>query len=1150
METPKQKQDDIIGSGLFGIVKRETIIQKDKTYRVAKKILNIQKIKDKINKQISEEIKNTKARITQISKLVKNHIENCNITQYYDDTIDIDGKLAFKMELCNYNLIEYLDLKCPKESPGLDIGQIYDILVQLNNAFRILVSEDIKHGNIKLENILVNFERNKKEFKLSGFEIIPELIYLTKVYRQDRICKYLPPEILDENDNNNINIDQKTDLWSLGVVIYYLCFKEFPYKGDSFDKVLAKTKSNERRKTNFTELDNLIDGLLNINKEQRLTWLEYLSHPFFKTDGFWKEYTIVKEIGRGKFSIVYEAKNKKDKTNAAIKIIDFSKIIESDKDTNTLNYIKKEIKERNDKMGILSKEYPDYFVKIYKEFDIENGIAIAMEICDCNLKEHIEHISKISEPKATDLFYFLVELNKCLKILDRKEIIIGNLKLENILLKKQKNSNNNYIYKLTDFYLCPHLYDLIKSFGSEENICYFPPEVFHNNIKYNNKCDLWSLGIVIYYFRFKSFPYNFSSDIKNQIKSNRISIKSSGNEQLNSLIDGLLKKKTENRLTWDKYFHHDFFINRDYNQYYQKLGDSLAEETCCSIYKVKEKKTGLEKVIKIINKDQIRKEYKTKNGKEIDEEEIKKHSKYLVEQTKIMKMLEDNDENINTVKFFEYFNTRKEFVIVMEKCDTDLNNVFGEEENNKHLKLEEIKDILIQLNNTFRIMAEKKIMHGDLKLGNILIKKENNKNIYKLTDYGVSKEFLKINEELMAWGGAPQYSAPEYLKDAEFDLSSDLWSLGIILYTLFKGKEPYEGNIPSEVLNDIDSKGQNNLNQISNDPQFDNLIRRLLTVNPKDRITWDDYFEHPFLEKGDCWKYYEEKQLLGKGQYFKVYKVKNRRNGEYRAIKVIYLNKIKELYKSKYRKKCTDKVLKSYIDDFIEEIKIMEIRRGPNKDNINTLAFDQFFQTDEEFCIVREFCDGDLFQLIEQKGKFTVKEIYQLLIQLNNTFKILQKNNQSVRDLRLEEILYNKNVNDDGYTYKISSFEHNKKIIELINAGGAIVNNKYKAPEILSYEINKNSLTKEELNKLYQKADLWNIGIIAFFLYFGEFPYYGNKQNEVLNNIRKNEQARLNEIEDLDLKDLLKKLLVEDKDERIDWKSYFNHKFFSEEKWK
>lgn len=92
-----------------------------------------------------------------------------------------------------------------------------------------------------------------------------------------------------------------------------------------------------------------------------------------------------------------------------------------------------------------------------------------------------------------------------------------------------------------------------------------------------------------------------------------------------------------------------------------------------------------------------------------------------------------------------------------------------------------------------------------------------------------------------------------------------------------------------------------------------------------------------------------------------------------------------------------------------------------------------------------------MLQLKDQKGKFTIKEIYQLLSQLNNTFKILQKHNQSVRDLRLEEILYNKNVNDDGYTYKISSFEYNKKIIELINAGGAIENNKYKAPEILSY---------------------------------------------------------------------------------------------------
>ena len=39
-------------------------------------------------------------------------------------------------------------------------------------------------------------------------------------------------------------------------------------------------------------------------------------------------------------------------------------------------------------------------------------------------------------------------------------------------------------------------------------------------------------------------------------------------------------------------------------------------------------------------------------------------------------------------------------------------------------------------------------------------------------------------------------------------------------------------------------------------------------------------------------------------------------------------------------------------------------------------------------------------------------------------------------------------------------------------------------------------------------------------------------------------------LSDIDLKNLLKKLLTEDKDDRIDWNGYFNHTFFSEEKWK
>ena len=326
----------------------------------------------------------------------------------------------------------------------------------------------------------------------------------------------------------------------------------------------------------------------------------------------------------------------------------------------------------------------------------------------------------------------------------------------------------------------------------------------------------------------------------------------------------------------------------------------------------------MEKIIKIFNKEEIRNICRTGNSNEND---IKQFTKLLVEQTKIMKLLEQN-ENKNTVEFFEYFNTKKEFAIVMEKCDTDLKHAFIRRK--KNFSLEEIKEILIQLNNTFRVMEDNQIIHGDLKLENILIKKEKSgKLIYKLTDYGVSNEFLKLNKKLMGWGASPKYSAPEILSHKDFTLSSDLWSLGIILYVLYFRKWPYDGNTSEEVLESIKSKGQNELNQLSDDPQFDNLIRRLLTAEPKDRITWKNYFEHPFLEKGNCWKFYENKQFIAMGQYYKVYKVKSKTSGEYKAIKVINLNQIRTLFEGKYLRPCTKEDLKVYIDDLLMKLKVV-----------------------------------------------------------------------------------------------------------------------------------------------------------------------------------------------------------------------------------
>ena len=74
------------------------------------------------------------------------------------------------------------------------------------------------------------------------------------------------------------------------------------------------------------------------------------------------------------------------------------------------------------------------------------------------------------------------------------------------------------------------------------------PEVRHNE-KYNQECDLWSLGVIIYVLFFKKFP---------EIKEGKCEIESTGNLDLDDLLRNLLITNPEERLTWKNYFNHSF----------------------------------------------------------------------------------------------------------------------------------------------------------------------------------------------------------------------------------------------------------------------------------------------------------------------------------------------------------------------------------------------------------------------------------------------------------------------------------------------------------------------------------------------------------------------------------------------------------------
>ena len=188
----------------------------------------------------------------------------------------------------------------------------------------------------------------------------------------------------------------------------------------------------------------------------------------------------------------------------------------------------------------------------------------------------------------------------------------------------------------------------------------------------------------------------------------------------------------------------------------------------------------------------------------------------------------------NSVKYFGKFRDKKLIYLIMELCDCSLDQII----NKKKLNIKEIKEILEQLNNVFKLMYDNNIIHRDIKPENILVKKlENNKYLYKLTDYGLSK-LLTQSHKASTYAGTNDYIATEIKGNLDIDKSKvDLWSIGILIHELYFGNTP-----------------KNNIIQNINSIYLDDLIKKLLIEKPFDeninncRISWADYFNHKFLK--------------------------------------------------------------------------------------------------------------------------------------------------------------------------------------------------------------------------------------------------------------------------------------------------------------
>ena len=148
-------------------------------------------------------------------------------------------------------------------------------------------------------------------------------------------------------------------------------------------------------------------------------------------------------------------------------------------------------------------------------------------------------------------------------------------------------------------------------------------------------------------------------------------------------------------------------------------------------------------------------------------------------------------------------------------------------------------------------MNDNKVVHRDIKLNNILIKYlDSKKKKFKvlLSDYGISNRILSFTGRLSTHAGNLLIMAPEILKMEEYNEKCDLWSLGVNIYQLYTKKFPYFANFEMGILKEIREKKQSVLDIIpKKDALLKDLLSKLLVENPEKRISWEEYFAHPFF---------------------------------------------------------------------------------------------------------------------------------------------------------------------------------------------------------------------------------------------------------------------------------------------------------------
>lgn len=303
------------------------------------------------------------------------------------------------------------------------------------------------------------------------------------------------------------------------------------------------------------------------------------------------------------------------------------------------------------------------------------------------------------------------------------------------------------------------------------------------------------------------------------------------------------------------------FIQVNFHEKFSTI-NLIGKGSFAKVYKIKNNQTGEFSAVKVFQKPAI---FEQPFGK-----------KAILNEITLMRQMSHSC----ITKLLEVHESENSLYLVMDLASGD--ELFRYVTSNNHLDAKDIKHVIKSILEALKYLEENKIIHRDLKFENIICKEPGKlKDIrLQIVDFGLATP-CEIEEYIYKKCGTPGFVAPEILKanaeeNTRLTPKCDVFSAGVIFYTLITGVSPFQSNNVNEIIHknqnpDIDFKHTN----LRKNRVLRHLIKKLLEADPEKRLFASQALKHPFFQTSVLLDKNENEVEVKKESYVSIIDQKN-----------------------------------------------------------------------------------------------------------------------------------------------------------------------------------------------------------------------------------------------------------------------------------